>query len=60
MPGNIDDVAIGAKHDIALTLPPDEKHEGPASAHQAVMPPVFQGEVMPTVYDQEGFGSARI
>lgn len=37
-------MAAGAQHDPALTLPPDEKHQLPATAHVTEMPPVFQGE----------------
>ncbi len=58
MPGNIDDAAIGAKHDPSLALPPDSKHEGPASNHETALPLVVEGK--PTQshhfydYDSEG------
>jgi POT family proton-dependent oligopeptide transporter len=60
MPSNIDNVAIGATHDIALALSPDEKHQCPASGHTTEMPPVFPGEVQPTVYRHDDFSDEDI
>jgi len=37
------DVAAAATHDPALTLPPDEKHELPPSAHAIEQPRVMGG-----------------
>jgi hypothetical protein len=37
------DIAVGARHDPALTLPPDEKHELPPSVHAVEKPPVLGG-----------------
>ena len=34
-------IAVGARHDSALTLPADEKHELPPSAHAVEKPPVL-------------------
>ena len=44
MPGNIDDAAIGAKHDIALALGPDEQHRNGSVAHEIELPPVYEGK----------------
>ena len=44
MPTNIDDVAIGAKHDIALALGPDEQHRKGSVAHEVELPPVYEGK----------------
>ncbi|MCJ1329988.1 hypothetical protein MMC10_006669 [Thelotrema lepadinum] len=44
MPGNIDDVAIGAKHDIALALGPDMQHRKGSVAHEVELPPVYEGK----------------
>lgn len=44
MPGAIDDLAIGQKHDPSVAAPPDFKHEGLASDHKAVPPLVVEGK----------------
>jgi POT family proton-dependent oligopeptide transporter len=44
MPGNIDDLAIGQKHDPSVAAPPDFKHEGPASIHEVAPPLVVEGK----------------
>jgi hypothetical protein len=41
--GDAMDIAVGARHNPALTLPPDEKHELPPSAHAVEKPPVLGG-----------------
>lgn len=44
--GDAMDAAVGARHDPALALAPDMKHEGPAANHATEVIPVFQGEAM--------------
>lgn len=44
MPTNIDDAAIGARHDIALALGPDEQHRKGSVAHEVELPPVYDGK----------------
>ncbi len=38
------DNVVGARHDAALALPPDEKHELPPSAHVVEPPQVVGGQ----------------
>ena len=42
--GDALDVTVGARHDPALALPPDEKHEGAAVDHTVELPPVYEGK----------------
>ena len=44
MPGDTTDAQIGAKHDPALALPPDEKYQGPAIDHKTTLPLVIEGK----------------
>ena len=44
MPSDISDVAIGVKHDVALTLGPDEYHRKGSVAHEVELPPVYEGK----------------
>jgi proton-dependent oligopeptide transporter, POT family len=44
MPSNIDDVAIGVKHDPALTIGPDENFRKGSVAHEVELPPVYEGK----------------
>lgn len=54
MPGNFDDVAAGAKHDIALTQGPDEQHRDSVAAHATELPPVFEGKgTLSALYESE-------
>lgn len=41
--GDAMDNVVGAAHDPALALPPDEKHELPSSARAVEKPPVLGG-----------------
>ena len=55
MPTNIDDAAIGAKHDPSLALPPDEKkHQGDPSAHATGLPLVYEGAPTELPHRQHG------
>ena len=55
--GASDDMWIGAKHDPALTLPPDMKHELGDSAHATELPAVYEGKgtMQDTYMDTEDF-----
>lgn len=44
MPRDFEDQVIMSRTDPASLLPPDEKHEGPASGHVVEVPPVYQGQ----------------
>ncbi len=51
MPAMIDDLVVGAKHDIALAQGPDEERR---HTHTAELPPVYEGKgTLSTVYAQE-------
>jgi proton-dependent oligopeptide transporter, POT family len=54
MPTNIDDAAIGAKHDPSLALPPDEKHQGDPSAYATGLPLVYEGAPTELPHRQHG------
>ena len=54
MPGNFDDAAIGAKHDIALAQGPDEKHLDSHAAHITELAPVVEGKgTLSALYEGE-------
>ena len=42
--GNLDDLLVGAKHDPALTIGPDEQHRKGSVAHEVELPPVYEGK----------------
>ena len=44
MPGNLDDMAIGAKHDPSLIAGPDENHRRGSAAHEVELPAVYEGQ----------------
>ena len=56
MPTNIDDAAIGVKHDPALAQGPDEKHLDGEKAHVTEVVPVYEGKPqMQTTYVGDDF-----
>lgn len=47
----VDDVAIGIKHDVALTQGPDEGHR---HSHAQELPPVYEGKgTLSTIYSED-------
>ena len=44
MPTDINDATYAIRHDPALALGPDEKHDGDPAAHATELPPTYEGQ----------------